>query len=543
MKNILKNRDSLILAIIGLALIVNWFFFWHKVGISFLIFSAIWIFLFEVIKWVYLEDYRLNKFHLFIIPILFFASVFVFRVNMFVLFLAGFMYWLNVIPYLFLSTVPNFLQRVSDMEILKMFGRLIISFGNIFNIPQSSKKMEGELVKKIIIAFAVTIPMITIVTLLLASADKIFSDMIKNISDVIIPDISLVNVFSFILALIISYLGISYVLGLIRYSNLKIVRTINDFKNHTDLIIPSILTYSLNIIYLLFVYVQFKYLFGGHEYAASADIVYSEYAIKGFWEMIVVCMINFGILYFLIGKFSLTSKKAKGLMIPSYLLTVFSSLVMVYSSHARLALYESGYGFSVDRLIPHSFLVFIIMILGLLTATLAFKDNFRTKILILGTFMITNIFIAGFTIFPMEKFIVRQNINRANHGKELDEKYLIMDLGLEGFNEVLSQIEKGNLEKELLMRIHTEGLIRVELDKKYGEENLSNGEYVFYDDRSYISDQEYTKLNSKITRNQKYKNHNWQSWNIEYAQFKTKSKEMLGNKRLCENAELTCNMI
>lgn len=432
------------------------------------------------------------------------------------------MYWVNSFLYVFLTINPKFYQKLDDLEVLKMLGRAIISFGNIFSLPQQSKKIEGNLATKVLIGLTITFPALIIVTLLLASADKIFSNFLETVQDVIIPDLTILSFISFFLALVITYISISYIVGFIKYSNKNILRAVGNSLNFADQIIPAIITYSLNIIYLAFVYIQFRYLFGGHEYAASQGIVYSEYAIKGFWEMIVVCFINFGILYLLIGKFSLSTLKSKVLLLPSYIIMIFSSLVMIYSSHSRLSLYESGYGYTIDRLIPHTFLIFIFSIFILLAVVLFFKETLRNKLLIIGTFIITNTFIAGFAIFPMDKFIVRQNLARASEGKEFDVKYLLTDLGLEGFNEILTQIRGGNLDKEILGKEYMRNLMNAEFDD-VGETNF------------YLFEQ-------KIQAYKKINESRWQSWNLEYEGYK-RNVENLKNSKYCLAKKQDCDLL
>lgn len=522
MKANFKNRNVLLIIIMGFGLIINWFFLWHKVGIAFFIFSLLWVVCFEFIKSIHLETNKLTKFHFFILPILFFSAVFIFRVNYFVLFLSSLMYWINSFLYVFLSINPKFFSRIDDIEIFKMLGRALISFGNIFSIPQTGKKIERKLLWKLIIAILITFPMLTIVTLLLASADKIFSNFINYIKNAIIPDLTVVSFFSFILALFLTFITVSYVFGFIKYSNKKIVRVIGKSINFFDLIIPSIITYSLNLIYLAFVYIQFRYLFGGHEYAVSQGIVYSEYAIKGFGEMIVVCFINFGILYLLISKFSLSSIKSKLLLIPSYAFMLLSSLIMVFSSHSRLSLYESGYGFTIDRIIPHAFLIFILLVFVLLAFVLMFKESYKNKLLIIGTFFITNIFIAGFAIFPMEKFIVRQNLARVSEGKEFDAKYLLTNLGLEGFNEVLFQIQAGKLDKDMLEWEFTKNIMQKEYDT--------------------LEPWEFYEFEYKINGYKKINQSKWQSWNLEYESYKDSVKK-LKNDKYCRMNEVRCGLI
>jgi hypothetical protein len=200
-------------------------------------------------------------------------------------------------------------------------------------------------------------------------------------------------------------------------------------KKFQDVIIPGFLVYSLNIIYLGFVIVQFGYLFGGESYTKQYGVVFSEYAIKGFWEMFTVIIINFVVLYFVQTKFSLKENMNKIFLIPAYIFTALASIVMVISSYSRIMVYVSGYGFTRDRLTPLLFLVFAMMMLIMFLINNFVSDDNRKKFLKLATVAIVLSFMSGFTFFSMDKFIVDENLK--SH-PSVTYEYLIGNTNAEG---------------------------------------------------------------------------------------------------------------
>ena len=122
----------------------------------------------------------------------------------------------------------------------------------------------------------------------------------------------------------------------------------------------------------------------------------------------------------------------------------------------------------------------------------------------------------------MEKFIVRQNLARASEGKEFDVKYLLTDLGLEGFNEILTQIRGGNLDKEILGKEYMRNLMNAEFDDV--------GEINFYLFEQKI--QAYKKINES----------RWQSWNLEYEEYK-RNVEILNGSEYCLSKKQDCDLL
>ena len=123
----------------------------------------------------------------------------------------------------------------------------------------------------------------------------------------------------------------------------------------------------VNAVYILFCVIQFTYLFGGEEVIRSIpDYTYAEYARRGFSELIVVTVINLSIL--LIGlHFTKNDGKLDRLVLALRCLLVLCTVIMLYSAHLRLKLYEEAYGYTYARIFAHTFigLLFVLFMLTL----------------------------------------------------------------------------------------------------------------------------------------------------------------------------------
>src|SRR5699024_8553065 len=117
----------------------------------------------------------------------------------------------------------------------------------------------------------------------------------------------------------------------------------------------------LNIVYLLFVAIQFKYFFGTR---LADGFTYAEYARRGFFELILVMLMNWTILTSFLKKVQDHRRGVKITMNVLYSLLIVFSGIMLASAYQRLSMYEAAYGFTIDRLLAHAFMIFLMVILG-----------------------------------------------------------------------------------------------------------------------------------------------------------------------------------
>jgi hypothetical protein len=183
----------------------------------------------------------------------------------------------------------------------------------------------------------------------------------------------------------------------------------------------SIVLGSLLLLFATFVVIQFQYFFGGQANISLAGYTYSEYARRGFGELVAVAFFS---LLLLLGLGTITHRDRPGQR------TVFSGLsltlvalviVILVSAFQRLVLYESAYGFSRLRTYTHVFMPW----LGLVLVTVALLEILgRRRAFTLVVLLASLGFAVSLSLLNVDAFIVRQNLQRVAQGQELDVTYL-----------------------------------------------------------------------------------------------------------------------
>jgi len=185
----------------------------------------------------------------------------------------------------------------------------------------------------------------------------------------------------------------------------------------------AVILISINLLFISFVAIQFRYLFGGEVNIHLNGYTYAEYARKGFGELATVAVLSLLILQ---GIHSLVKQKGdnrNGWLTGLSTLMVAQVLVILTSAYMRLALYENAYGFSRVRTYTHIFL-FWIAILMLVTAALEIAR--RTRLFPLAVLLVGFGFAITLNAFSVDANIVRLNLARATAGStDLDAAYLL----------------------------------------------------------------------------------------------------------------------
>jgi len=175
------------------------------------------------------------------------------------------------------------------------------------------------------------------------------------------------------------------------------------------------------LLFAIFVGIQFRYFFGGQTNIGVQGYTYSEYARRGFGELVAVAF--FSLLLFLclsaiVRRTSPVQRWAfSGLGIGMVLLVG----VMLVSAFQRLLLYEAAYGFSRLRMYTHIFMIW----LGVLLAVVLVLELLRREHFFpLAALLVAIGFAATLALINVDGSIVRQNVARARDGRSLDVPYL-----------------------------------------------------------------------------------------------------------------------
>ena len=178
----------------------------------------------------------------------------------------------------------------------------------------------------------------------------------------------------------------------------------------------------LDLLFLAFVAIQVRYLFGGAgRVAATAGLTYAEYARRGFFELVTVTALALPLL--LVAHWLLrTGTRAHERLFKALAgIMVALLFVVVASALQRMYLYQQEFGLTELRLYTTIFMVWISVVLlwFVLTVLRARRDRFAFGALLAG-------FAAIFAINAMnpDALIAGTNIDRMEDGKRFDAYYL-----------------------------------------------------------------------------------------------------------------------
>ena len=178
----------------------------------------------------------------------------------------------------------------------------------------------------------------------------------------------------------------------------------------------------LDLLFLTFVVIQVRYLFGGAgRVAATAGLTYAEYARHGFFELATVTALALPLL--LIAHWLLRTENRAHERLFKALAGIMVGLlfVVVASALQRMYLYQQEFGLTELRLYTTIFMLWIstVLLWFVLTVLRARRERFAFGALVAG-------FVAIFAINAMnpDALIARTNIDRMEEGKRFDAYYL-----------------------------------------------------------------------------------------------------------------------
>jgi hypothetical protein len=301
-------------------------------------------------------------------------------------------------------------------------------------------KSSSVPITAIIRGILIALPILAIFTWLLASADLVFQQKISNLQ----------NENLFIRACII-LLGSYFLMGAFLHAAKKSrdSKVIGEGKPLIGSILgfteSAIVMSSVILLFLTFVCIQFQYFFGGYTNIGVEGFTYSEYARRGFNELIIVAIFN---LIMIIGLSIITKRKNQsqrrifsGLSIA----IVTQVLVMLVSAFMRLELAIDWHGFSRLRLYPQIFMIW----LGVLLVAVVVLEGVRQERYFTLSIVLACIgFSATLSIINVDATIVHHNAQRTVSGKHFNVTHLA-NLSLDAVPALAEEFQDETYSKEI----------------------------------------------------------------------------------------------
>lgn len=178
----------------------------------------------------------------------------------------------------------------------------------------------------------------------------------------------------------------------------------------------------LDGLFLSFVAVQFRYLFGGQAWVSrSLETGWGEYARRGFFELVWVAALALPMLLALHAL--LREKGGRGERVFRVLAGVLVALlfVVMVSAVQRMRLYQAAYGLTELRLYTTAFMGWLGLVLAWFAATVL---RGRARRFPRGAVMSGFAVVAALNVLNPDALIARTNLARAERTGKLDTVYL-----------------------------------------------------------------------------------------------------------------------
>ena len=277
------------------------------------------------------------------------------------------------------------LTGTSLKEIYKLFPKKV--FANLGYLIPTKKKISNEKIGNAILGLSLGGIIGFVILVLLISADQYFSSFVSKIFSLGNFDVS--NIFLLIITFILMF---SIVVNIILNKDEKNISV--KIVNASEITVCIILS-IINFIFLLFLVSEISKLTFNFLKLPEA-YTYSSYAREGFFQLLIITIINFSIIMFLKYKSTIleTNKKSR---ILSVVLIIFS-ILLIFNSYYRMFLYIGNYGFTVLRLQVILFLAMELVVALVLMIRIIKKtrmNDFKFYFILMISFYIINLYICN----------------------------------------------------------------------------------------------------------------------------------------------------
>ena len=332
-----------------------------------------------------------------------------------------------IIPYLVIMLASNVskLNRAdwADLRFMADFFKRIfvplryihMPFITFFTMTEGREGKRGRIATRVALGLIISIPLLAVIIWLLSSADIIFKDIFLNI-----PVSKIIKHFFVIFA--VSIYAICFFWSILKsfdeekkpaYPRMK-------WKKFLDPVVLITIISLLNIVYTVFSVIQFTYLFWGESFVLPSSYTYAEYARRGFFELVVVSVINFIIILIAVSFIRKENRKVHLASKVLLSLLVGSTFVLLISAFYRMLIYEQAYGFTYLRIFVQAFMVllFFLFIINIIYI-------WYTKLPIIKSYFVMTLMVYIVLNFAnVDLIIARNNIDRYIETGQIDMEYL-----------------------------------------------------------------------------------------------------------------------
>jgi hypothetical protein len=275
--------------------------------------------------------------------------------------------------------------------------------------------------------FAIAVPLVFVFGGLFVAADAVFENLVRDTFDVGDP-VRHVTVFA-----IWAWLAC----GFLRYALRTQEPVAAETRHRLGRVEVAVILGSLNLLFLAFVLIQLRYLFGGQAHVVeTTGLTYAQYARRGFFELVTVTTL---VVPLILAVDALVYVRARRLYRVLALALLALLAVVMASALERMRLYTSEYGLTELRLYVTAFMAWLGLALTWSLLSL-FRD--RRSLFMPGAAAAGFAVVLALNVLNPDALIARTNLDRyLERGKPLDVGYL-GDLSADAAPAIASRLDR-----------------------------------------------------------------------------------------------------
>jgi hypothetical protein len=422
-----RHPIRLLVVVLLLGWTFNYLFWNQSVGVNFALFLMLSLIGGGIL--LFSEGYQPHRnTYWLLIPFLFFVGVSFLRQEPLTMFLA-FIFTLIAVGLLatsyrggrwYLYRLSNYLEKAFWL-MFDLAIRPILYFNQVRKVPsQPANEKSYFPVAGVMRGFVIALPIVICFGSLLASADLVFNQKIYEFFDAQkitdkIAQLLIILFFAYLLAGVFLHAVIKSRDEKITGEDQPVLRPFLGFAE------SAVVLGSVAFLFLTFVVIQFQYFFGGQTNIGVEGYTYSQYARRGFNELVIVAFFS---LVLILGLSTVTKREnvaQKRIFSGLSVGVVALVMVILVSAYQRISLAIDWHGFSRLRLYPRVFLIW----LGILLVVVAILELFhRERYFALAAVLASVGFAVSLTFVNVDAAIVSHNVPRVLHGRNLNVAHL-----------------------------------------------------------------------------------------------------------------------
>ena len=337
---------------------------------------------------------------------------------------------LHVLCFLFLTAFQfwwvqavcikaRFVTRYFGFDLIRtVFAQPFFDLSGWFRAVRSGRGGKGSAAAAaVLIGLAVTIPLTLVVAVLLSMTDENINRMFSQFTDSMLEG----DWLSLIPQILFAFPAGLIIFGMMRADAKQKLRPLPSDVYYSERLkrvkaIPELGVFAgitpICVLYLIYVFSQANYFLSAFSGKLPADMAYSEYARRGFFELCAIAVINLAVILFMLA-FSKRRTEGHSAALKFYntALCLFT-LFIIATALAKMIMYIGEYGFTRLRLYTAWFMVLLAVIFTVLLIR-GFVPRMHTAAVISSAFIV----LFGVLCFSRpDAFIAEYNITGYENG-------------------------------------------------------------------------------------------------------------------------------